>query len=314
MKAQPANVVSVALLLAPAACTALDRRTEVASLRPPFMRRVAAEWEPAVGVLVTWPLALPRELILDLAHDTTLHVVVADEQREVEARMALREWGIDNVRYVRRPSGDGYYGTRDWGAYASFDAKGELVERDPRYLDYALSGYDSAAGVIMWTAVDPVLDWSSDDETPSAVAASLGRARKELPFCFTGGNVEVDGLGTAFATEILRDENEAFGVPLEELRSQAARLLGVERLVLLPNFESSYGAQHIDCLARLVDEETFLVKRAPKPTTPTTSALRRLCVRSRQRWVRGAGLTRSCASARRATVVTNSLLTPTRCS
>jgi agmatine deiminase len=241
----------------------MNRRTDVASLRPPFTPRVAAEWELAVGVLVTWPLALPRTLILDLAQDTTLHVVVADKQREVEARTALREWGIEDARYVRRPSGDGYYGTRDWAAYASFDEKGALVERDPRYLDYALSGYDSAAGVIMWTSVDPMLDWSSDDETPSAVAASLGRARKELPFCFTGGNVEVDGLSTAFATEILRDENEAFGVPLEELRSQAARLLGIKRLVLLPNFESSLGAQHIDCLARLVDDETFLVKRAP---------------------------------------------------
>jgi len=249
------SLLSVAL----PGCAAAARRTAL-----PFERRVAAEWEPAVGVLVTWPLALPRELITDFTRNTTLFVVVADAEREAAARKTFAEWSLDaaRIRYVRRPTKEGLYGVRDWGAYAAFGEAGALTHRDPRYLDYALSGYETK-NLTWWKALQPGLDWSSDDETPSAVAAAVGEPREELTFCFTGGNVEVDGMGAAFATEVLARENAQFGVSEETLRAEAQRLLGIRNLTFLPDFERFPAAQHMDCVARLLDEERFLVKRVP---------------------------------------------------
>lgn len=225
-------------------------------------RRSAAEWEPAVGVLITWPLALPRELVEALARDTIVHVVVADEARERDARSTFTDLAIpdERLRIIRRPTEDGI---RDWGPYAVFDERGKMTLRDPRYIDYALSGYDSSSGIAWWAKLEPGIDWSSDDETPLAVGQALGLEREEMSFCFTGGNVELDGMGTAFATEIMEHENAALGVAPDRLREAARRELGVDRLVLLPNFERDFEAQHIDCVARLLDEERWLVKRMP---------------------------------------------------
>jgi hypothetical protein len=166
-----------------------------------FERRAAAEWEPSIGLLVTWPLAHPEELVKAWLADTHLYVVVANKATRSAAQLTLEEWGADpkRVHFIQRPRKEGYYGTRDWGAFAAFDERGELTMRDPRYLDYALSGYDSSKSLSWWTKVDPTLDWTSDDETPAAVAAALGLPREELPFCFTGGNVYVDGCSASCA-------------------------------------------------------------------------------------------------------------------
>jgi agmatine deiminase len=216
-------------------------------------------------VLVTWPLALPRELVVDLSRDVVVHVVVFGAAGETGARTTLLEWGIpaDRVAFIQRPGKDGHYGTRDWGPFAVYDEHERQTLRDPRYIDYALSGYDSSGELAWWAKLEPGLDWSGDDIAPQAIGEALGLPREELPFSFTGGNVEVDGRGRAFATQILEHENAALGVPPEELRAALREHMGIRELVLLPNFERFFGAQHIDCVAKLLDEQRWLVKRVP---------------------------------------------------
>ena len=51
--------------------------------------RVAAEWEPVLGALVAWPLAVPASLVAEIALDDTLFLLVDDEAARSEARMAL---------------------------------------------------------------------------------------------------------------------------------------------------------------------------------------------------------------------------------
>ena len=58
-------------------------------------RRLAAEWEPAIGVMVAWPPVIPHTLFVELAKDTTLHILISDASVEADARKTLGRWGID---------------------------------------------------------------------------------------------------------------------------------------------------------------------------------------------------------------------------
>jgi agmatine/peptidylarginine deiminase len=232
--------------------------------------RVAAEWEPAVGVLIGWPLKLPRGLVTELAKDVALYVTVADKMHELKAGMTFRRWGIDpaRVHFVLTRQGDGYFLTRDWGPFAVFADRGPLTLVDGRYLDYPLGRLGGKR--LLWLSKLLGLDYRPDDAAPAAVAGQLGLRRRELPVALTGGNLFFDGQGTGFATQILLDENRAMGVSREKFLATLREELGVARFHVLPNFERSgfegtgFGIHHADCLLKLLDEERILVKRAPR--------------------------------------------------
>jgi hypothetical protein len=140
---------------------------------------------------------------------------------------------------------------------------------DGRFQDYPASGIDSGKDLLSLSK-QLGLDLRPEDATPAAVAKVLGVKRTELPVALTGGNFLVDGQGTAFATQILIDENIAMGIPKDKLLNTLRQELGVTRFHVLPNFEkhgiegSGVGIQHVDCLLKLLDEERILVKRVPK--------------------------------------------------
>jgi agmatine deiminase len=85
----------------------------------------------------------------------------------------------------------------------------------------------------------------------------------DLPFINTGGNVQTDGLGTAFSTCALLSENQFFGVSQEKFRDLNKSLLGFERYNIISNFET-HGIQHIDCFLKLLDGERILVTEPPR--------------------------------------------------
>ena len=63
-------------------------------------RRLVAEWEPAIGVMVAWPLGIPHGLLIEYAKDTTVYLLVANDEVADEARAKLAAWGVaeDRVR------------------------------------------------------------------------------------------------------------------------------------------------------------------------------------------------------------------------
>ena len=266
-------------------CTLVATATCGFALEPPRTlgqerddeHRVAAEWEPVTGVLIGWPLRLPKALLTELAKDVDLFVTVKDRYGRQKARRAFAEWGIESRRchFVMTTQGDGYYLTRDWGPFAVFDAHGKMTLVDGRYLDYP---HVSADDVEQVTSLSEVyeLDYHYDDHAPAAVAKALGLPRKELPIVLTGGNLFFDGLGTGFATQILIDENLGMGVSREQFLERIKLELGVSKFHVLPNFEGGDGGiQHIDCVLKLLDEERILVKRPPAdhPDLPHINAV-----------------------------------------
>ncbi len=226
--------------------------------------RMAAEWEPATGVLIAWPFRLPRELVVALASAVRLYITVKDDFSQQQAARTLTTWAVplQACTFIVAPQGDGWYGTRDWGPFAVFDASNDCHLADARYIDYPVSG-PGRDDPIYWLTKLEDLDFLPDDQAPAAVAESLRLPRIELHFALTGGAVATDGRGTAFITESVIRENEALGVPKDQFFAAAEAMLGIERFIVLPNYEEM-GVHHIDCLLALLDGERILVKRPPR--------------------------------------------------
>ncbi len=227
--------------------------------------RVAAEWEPVTGVLIGWPLKLPKALVVEMAKEVDLWVTVSNKAARRRAHKALTDWEIDpgRLKFIITTQGDGYYLSRDWGPLAVFDAHGHGKLVNGRYRDYPVAAAGSSEPLASLSEHFG-LDYSLDDSAPGALAKELGWPRTELPLALTGGNLLFDGLGTGFATQIIVDENAAMGVTRDQFLQVLKKELGVVRFHVVPNFEGGAGGiQHIDCLLKLLDEERIMIKRPP---------------------------------------------------
>ena len=65
-------------------------------------RRVVAEWEPAIGTMIRWPLGIPSELVVELASEDILFVLVETENQENQVINSFNNWGInlENVVFI----------------------------------------------------------------------------------------------------------------------------------------------------------------------------------------------------------------------
>ena len=77
--------------------------------------RVVAEWEPALGTMIRWPLGIPTDLVVELASENILYVLVETNNQQNQATNSFNNWGIDidNVVFINT---DTYsHWTRDHG-------------------------------------------------------------------------------------------------------------------------------------------------------------------------------------------------------
>ena len=245
--------------------------------------RAIAEWEPASGTLIPWPLGIPSSLVVELAKDDSLYVLVRNASQEDQARYSFSSWSVnlDNCRFIHAPTNSHW--TRDWGPHSVFDGSGQWGITDPWFDGYpwvppsppppslpasppthrhganhadlspVADRYGGSAGAL--------LRYADDDAVNAALAAEFGCELFMMPAFCTGGNFMTDGHGRAFSTEQMYRENEPY---MDELafRALAHTYLGINDYVFLGGTENS-GIQHIDCWAKLLDEETILVKRPP---------------------------------------------------
>jgi agmatine/peptidylarginine deiminase len=241
---------------------------------PASPARAVAEWEPAHGTLIRYPLGIPYSLCRALAEDDTLYVLCETAGSEASARSALQNNGVDiaHCRFLR--IGTYSHWTRDWGPHAVFDANGDLGITDPIFNGYPWVPPDAPAAPGKAPAVPgnaPVVPanvreagargYEEDDAVNAALGVKLGCPVWAMPAYATGGNFMTDGFGIAFSTTQMVNEN----LPLmteEEFVQYARDYLGITTYHFLHGTED-FGIQHIDCWAKLLDEETILVKRPP---------------------------------------------------
>jgi agmatine/peptidylarginine deiminase len=234
-----------------------------------------AEWEPALGALIRWPLGIPMSLVRELAEDDTLYTLVEGASAENQARNTFAANGVhmDHVRFIQTHVYSMW--TRDWGPQCVFDGTGAMGITDPWFDGYPwVPGCDPSAAPrnretrdvrtsdsIEGIQRDLGRGYDEDDAINADVAAALGLPLHQLPAYCTGGNIMTDGHGRAFSTEQMLAEN-APHMSGAEFRSRATAYLGITDYRFLADPEV-HGIQHIDCYAKLLDEETVLVKDVP---------------------------------------------------
>jgi len=230
--------------------------------------RVAAEWEPASGTMITWPLCIPHKLVIEFAKDNHLYTLVENESSKKEALNWYSKWGIDSSKntFVYVPHGVDAWWVRDWGPSAVFTTDGKMKLGDGRYIystPYSHIQCGDSVEFIYKTKDNKIIKTETDDSATQYLSKELNIELLDLPFINTGGNVQTDGLGTAFSTCALLSENQFFGVSQQKFRDLNKSLLGFERYNIISNFET-HGIQHIDCFLKLLDEERILVTEPPR--------------------------------------------------
>lgn len=222
-------------------------------------RRMVAEWEPAYGTLIRWPLGIPGDLVAELARHDTIYVLVENAAQQSQASYTFSSYGV-NMNHCRFVIANTWsHWTRDWGPHYVFDEYGRAGIADPIFDGYPwVPGCNSKSSV---QAANHIRGYEEDDAVNITLAEEFRLPLISFPAYLTGGNIMTDGQGRAFSTQQMLDESASF---CNEVcfRNNSAELLGITQYFITNNPEV-YGIQHIDCYAKLLDEERILVKDLP---------------------------------------------------
>ncbi|MEE2858178.1 MAG: agmatine deiminase family protein, partial [Candidatus Neomarinimicrobiota bacterium] len=226
-------------------------------------KRVIAEWEPALGTMIRWPLGIPSDLVVELATENMIYVLVETNNQQNQARNNFNNWGIDlsNVIFINT---DTYsHWTRDHGPQFVIDDLSFKVINQ-QFDGYPVeSGCDRKKTEINRYKLEgrPLPSssrgWDEDDDTNIDFANQMSWDIQNLPLYWTGGNFMTDGYGMGFSTQLMVNENNMSN---DDFKSIININLSIDDYVILdnPNVES---IQHIDCLAKLVNSETIIIKQ-----------------------------------------------------
>jgi len=201
--------------------------------------RNCAEWEPATGVLIRYPLGLPYNLLRDLDDDLVLHVVVSSGYLSTAtSNLSANGVDMDQVEFLVRDN-DSIW-TRDYGPWFIFDADGEL-------------------GIVNHTYNRP---WRPND---NMIPYYFG-LQQDIPvyshsMYHTGGNYMTDGSHFSCSTRLVYNEAASEnGMTEAQVDALMEQYYGIQNYHILEYIESG-GIHHIDTWAKFLDEENVLLKQ-----------------------------------------------------
>ena len=223
------------------------------SLPPSGPVRAAAEWEEVEYLLVTWNPSYPIILRQIVQAGVQECKVVITTQNEASVANYLTTNGVDLTNVI--------FLDVDWDSIWIRDYGGNTI-------------YSNDVGELALT------DWiynrprPNDDVMPIAHAAEAGiplyttnSGTNDL--VNTGGNYMSDGMGNAFASNLILDENAAgnpYGVSVkteEQIDGIMQEYMGINRFVKMTTLPYD-EIHHIDMHMKLLDEETILVSKYPQ--------------------------------------------------
>lgn len=214
--------------------------------------RTPAEWEEIDGLCVrwegTWSRSVLRNIVKEAKEQCTVYIVTQNQNSVISH---LNSYGINqnNIVFVNEPSNSIWF--RDYGQW---------------------NVYTHDVDSLLW------VDWiynrprPYDDVLPVALSNMLDiplyqTLNAPYDIVNTGGNFMVDGFGTAFASELILEENDGTGYGISN-HSEAAvdqimnQFMGIERYIKMPTLPYD-GIHHIDMHMKLLDEETLLIGQYP---------------------------------------------------
>ncbi|MBN1165488.1 MAG: agmatine deiminase family protein [Candidatus Krumholzibacteriota bacterium] len=210
----------------------------MATAPPATPIRKCAQWEPVTGVLIRYNngFGIPYDLIREYAEDVKVYVLCrAYQQSTCLSRLSSNGVNMDNVELldIRTDS----IWTRDYGPQIIF-----------------------SNGI--WGIVDHIYNRPRpyDDQVPVELGTIWGCAVYGTDIIHTGGNFMTDGHGIGFSTDMTWDENPT--MTHEEIAQMMEDYLGITNYIIVPDIDPT-GIHHIDCWAKILSEETILVKEVP---------------------------------------------------
>ena len=214
--------------------------------------RCAAEWEEVQTLVITWTgqYNTIQSQIVDAAQEECRVLIACTDSNSVKTTLSSNGVPDENLDFLEVPYNSIWI--RDYGSNTMYR-----------------NGVDSLFAVD-WIYNRPRPD---DDLMPEAHAAwhniplyTTTQAPTDL--VNTGGNWMSDGHGTAFASELILDENDA-GNPYfvtvkneTEIDNIMSDYMGITRYIKMPVLPYDQ-IHHIDMHMKLLDEETLLVSEYP---------------------------------------------------
>lgn len=228
--------------------------TENITSPPDMPLRSMAEWEELQALVVTWTSYKPvlAQIIQHAREEAEVVVVTNNVGNAQNELLNIYNLGnLDNITFVQAPFNSVWL--RDYGANTVYG-----------------NDVDSLL-LVDWIYNRPR---PADDQVPYAIGNALGlpvygTTVAPTDLVGTGGNFHTDGMGTAFSSELILDENSLgnpFGVtPKSESDVDAIMMdfMGISRYIKMPILPYD-GIHHIDMHMRLLDEETLLVGEYPE--------------------------------------------------
>jgi len=214
--------------------------------------RTMAEWEEVEYLVLTWDPNFPGILRQIVAAAVEECKVIITTQNATSVSNYLTSNGIDvtNVSFL----------DEDWDSIWIRDYGGNTVYTDDV----------GERGLVDWIYNRPR---PNDDVMPPFHASLVGMPSYttnsgNMDLVNTGGNFMSDGLGNAFASELILNENEAgnpYGVSAKteaQIDQIMNEYMGIDRYIKMTPLPYDV-INHIDMHLKLLDEETLLVSKYP---------------------------------------------------
>lgn len=210
---------------------------------PPVVVRALAEWEELQGVMITWTSfqAILRQVV-QYAQTEGLVYIVCSDSNSVKNYLQSNGVPLVNLRFLIFPFNSIW--VRDYGPWAVYAENTDslfiidMIYNRPRPLDNQVPfRFANYLNVPVYQATTPPYD-----------------------LVHSGGNLMFDGLGTAFSSKLILDENPAKNET--QIDSIMNMFFGVERYIKMETLPYDV-IHHIDMHMKLLDEETLLVGQYP---------------------------------------------------
>ncbi|MFZ4634167.1 MAG: agmatine deiminase family protein, partial [Saprospiraceae bacterium] len=218
--------------------------------------RAMAEWEELQALVITWrsfPTIL-TEIVRAARKECRVIINCDSPANLLDAQSVLSASGVDtssNVEFVLAPNNSIW--VRDYGPNCVYaNDVDSLYFVDWRYNRTTRRRDDSIA-----TTLAPYF---------GAALYSTSVAPNDL--VNTGGNFMSDGMGTAFASDLILDENAPGNIYGASVKDEAQidgimqQYMGIDRFIKMEKLPFD-GIHHIDMHMKLLDEQRLLVGQYP---------------------------------------------------
>ncbi len=212
-----------------------ERFTQTA---PPFAPvRPIAEFEPASGVMIRYPLGIPTTLVVALAETADVLCLVSSTSQMNSARNTFSSAGVNMDRVSFMIASTDSYWTRDYGPWFLFDGAGEYGVLDFQY-----------------NRPRP-----GDNLVPEIYANEYDLPYYGMNIKQTGGNYMTDGINTAAQTQIAYTENSN---NQSNVNTQMQNYLGITNYHVVQDPNNTY-IDHIDCWGKFLAPDKILIRSVP---------------------------------------------------